>query len=153
MIYRVASANEEGGERMYAVNTSEFLGTDGKVSGLKLSEVKFEGGKLVTVEGTEQELPADLVLLAMGFLAPETAGVVAELGLDLDERGNVKRDAQYQTSVPGVFAAGDCGRGQSLIVWAIAEGRGAANGVDAYLSGLPSRLPKPIGPQERQLMA
>ncbi|MGO4955869.1 glutamate synthase subunit beta [Luteococcus sp. Sow4_B9] len=153
MIYRIASANEEGGERLYAVNTSEFLGEDGHVTGLRLSEVRFEDGKLVTVEGTERELKADLVLQAMGFLHPEGDGVVAELGLELDERGNIRRGDDYQTNVPGLFAAGDCGRGQSLIVWAIAEGRGAAHGVDAFLRGTASRLPRPIGPQERQLMA
>ncbi|GAA1398411.1 glutamate synthase subunit beta [Luteococcus peritonei] len=154
MIYRVASANEEGGERMYAVNTSEFLGSEGRVTGLRLSEVRFEQGKLVTLEGTEREIPADLVLMAMGFMHPEPGGVVAELGLELDERGNIRRGDDYQTNVPGVFAAGDCGRGQSLIVWAIAEGRGAANGVDAFLSDDgASSLPRPIGPEVRQLMA
>ncbi len=154
MIYRVASANEEGGERLYAVSTSEFLGDgDGHVRGLRLSEVKFDAGKFVPVEGTERELPADLVLMAMGFTGPQQDGVVAELGIELDERGNIKRDEAYMTSVEGVFAAGDCGRGQSLIVWAIAEGRSAANGVDAWLSGRESRLPRPIGPQVSQLMA
>ncbi|WP_394275822.1 glutamate synthase subunit beta [Luteococcus sp.] len=153
MIYRIASANEEGGERMYAVNTSEFLGEDGHVTGLRLSEVRFEKGRLVTVEGTERELQADLVLLAMGFVHPEPDGIVAELGLELDERGNVQRGDDYQTSVPGVFAAGDCGRGQSLIVWAIAEGRAAAHGVDNLLTEGHSRLPRPIGPEVRQLMA
>jgi glutamate synthase (NADPH/NADH) small chain len=89
------------------------------------------------VEGTERELPAQLVLLAMGFLGPQRAGVVEQLGVDLDERGNIVRGRDYMTSVPGVFVAGDAGRGQSLIVWAIAEGRAAARGVDAYLTGRP----------------
>ena len=96
----------------------------------------FEGGRPVEVEGTEREIPADLVLLAMGFTGPQTAGLVEQLGCELDERGNVRRDASYASSVDGVFVAGDCGRGQSLIVWAIAEGRAAAAAVDA----LPHRV-------------
>ncbi|HOQ52780.1 MAG TPA: FAD-dependent oxidoreductase, partial [Micropruina sp.] len=103
------------------------------------------------VPGTEREIPADLVLLAMGFVGPEKKGLVEQLGVDLDPRGNVARDENYATSVPGVFVCGDAGRGQSLIVWAIAEGRSCANGVDQYLQGR-SRLPKPILPTERQLM-
>ena len=101
--------------------------------------------------GTERVIPADLVLLAMGFVGPQPDGVVAELGVDLDARGNIARDADFQTSVPGVFVAGDAGRGQSLIVWAIAEGRSAANGVDAYLQGT-SSLPRPIAPTDRPLV-
>ena len=97
------------------------------------------------------EIPAELVLLAMGFVGPEKAGLVEQLGVDLDPRGNVARDENYATSVPGVFVCGDAGRGQSLIVWAIAEGRSCANGVDAYLQGK-SRLPKPILPTERPMM-
>src|SRR5690606_12023121 len=135
MIFRVASAHEEGGERMYAVSTLQILGDDdGNVRALKVAEVRFEEGRFVPVEGTERELPAQLVLLAMGFVGPERDGVLEQLGVELDERGNVRRDASYMTTVPGVFVAGDAGRGQSLIVWAIAEGRAAANGVDAYLT-------------------
>lgn len=104
------------------------------------------------VEGTERELPAQLILLAMGFVGPQRAGVVEQLGVDLDERGNIVRGRDYQTSVPGVFVAGDAGRGQSLIVWAIAEGRAAANGVDAWLQGRPSPLPRPIEPTDRPLV-
>ena len=152
MIYRVSSAHEEGGDRVYAVNTQEFLGDDdGNVRALRLTEVRFEGGKFVPVEGTEREIPAQLVLLAMGFLGPQKEGVVEQLGVELDARSNVVRDDNYMTSVPGVFCCGDAGRGQSLIVWAIAEGRGCANGVDAYLMGRDSTLPRPIGPQIRQL--
>ena len=92
---------------------------------------------------TEREIPADLVLFAMGFTGPEQDGVVAQLGVDLDDRGNVTRDRSYATSVPGVFVAGDAGRGQSLIVWAIAEGRAAAAGVDSYLTGS-TTLPAPM---------
>ena len=154
MIYRIASANEEGGERLYSVSTTRFLGDDtGHVRSLLLSEMTRADGGFVPVEGTEREIPAQLVLLAMGFSGPQRTGVVEELGLELDARGNIARDENYQTSVPGVFACGDAGRGQSLIVWAIAEGRSCAAGVDAFLTGQPSRLPRPIGPQVRQLTA
>ena len=152
MTYRVASAHEEGGDRVYAVSTKEFIGDeDGNVSGLRISEVEMVDGKFTEVEGTERVIPAQLVLFAMGFTGPETDGVVSQLGVELDERGNVKRDKNYMSSVPGVFVAGDCGRGQSLIVWAIAEGRGAAAGVDAYLQGS-TTLPRPIPPTARPLV-
>jgi len=153
MIFRIASAHEEGGERLYAVSTSEILGDDdGKVRGLRLHEVRMRESGFEKVEGTERELPAQLILLAMGFVGPQRAGVVEQLGVDLDERGNIVRGRDYQTSVPGVFVAGDAGRGQSLIVWAIAEGRAAANGVDAWLQGRPSPLPRPIEPTDRPLV-
>jgi len=151
MIYRVSSAHEEAGERVYAVSTSEFLGADGKVTSLKMSEVFFEAGKLTAVEGTEREIPAELVLLAMGFTGPEKDTVVSQLGVALDPRGNVARDKNYATDVDGVFVCGDAGRGQSLIVWAIAEGRACAAGVDEYLSGS-TKLPRPIPPTARQMM-
>lgn len=152
MIFRISSAHEEGGERLYSISTKQFTGEDGKVTGLDLVEVKFEGGKFQSVEGTERHIPAQLVLLAMGFTGPERSGIVEELGVTLDARGNIDRDENYESSVPGVFVCGDAGRGQSLIVWAIAEGRSAARGVDEYLSGA-SKLPRPIGPNVRQLMA
>ena len=152
MLYRVSSAHEEGGERVYSVSTQEFLGDeDGNVRALRLVEVRFEGGKMVEIEGTEREIPAQLVLFAMGFLGPEKPGLVEQLGVDLDERGNVVRDLSYQSSVPGVFVAGDAGRGQSLIVWAIAEGRAAAAAVDTFLTGS-TNLPAPIKPTERPLV-
>ncbi len=152
MIYRVSSAHEEGGERVYASSTSEFLGDeDGNVSALKISEVKFADGGFSPVEGTEREIPAELVLLAMGFTGPEADTVVAGLEVELDQRGNIARADNYATNVDGVFACGDAGRGQSLIVWAIAEGRACAAGVDAYLSGS-TKLPKPIPPTARQMM-
>jgi glutamate synthase (NADPH/NADH) small chain len=152
MIYRVSSAHEEAGERVYSVSTSEFIGDyDGNVASLRMSEVQFEGGKIVPVEGTEREIPAELVLLAMGFTGPETDTVVSQLGCALDERGNVARNKNYATSVDGVFVCGDAGRGQSLIVWAIAEGRACAAGVDEYLSGT-TKLPRPIPPTARQMM-
>ena len=152
MIYRVSSAHEEAGERVYSVSTSEFKGDEsGRVRALVMSEVKFDAGKLVSIEGTEQEIPAELVLLAMGFTGPETDTVVSQLGVSLDERRNVARDKNYATDVDGVFVCGDAGRGQSLIVWAIAEGRACAAGVDEYLSGS-TKLPRPIAPTTRQMM-
>ncbi|MFC5678965.1 glutamate synthase subunit beta [Aeromicrobium endophyticum] len=151
MTYRVSSAHEEAGERVYSVSTKEFVGDDeGNVSALRLVEVEFVDGKLTEVPGTEKDLPAQLVLFAMGFTGPQTEGLVDQLGVELDERGNVKRDKSYMSSVDGVFVAGDVGRGQSLIVWAIAEGRSAAAGVDAYLSGS-TTLPAPIPPTARPL--
>ncbi|MFB9924000.1 glutamate synthase subunit beta [Amycolatopsis halotolerans] len=151
MIYRVTSAHEEGGERLYSVNTQEFLSdSDGRVRALKLVEVRNEGGKFVPVEGTETELPAQLVLLAMGFLGPQREGLLTDLGVDLDQRGNVVRDKNFQTTVDNVFVAGDMGRGQSLIVWAIAEGRSCAAGVDAFLTGR-GVLPAPIAPTDRPI--
>src|SRR6476659_1702305 len=152
MTFRVSSAHEEAGERVYAVSTQEFLGyEDGNVRALRLVDVKFEDGRPVEVEGTEREIPAQLVLLAMGFTGPEQAGLVEQLGVDLDARGNVARDASYMASVPGGCVAGDAGRGQSLIVWAIAEGRSAASAVDRYLAGS-TTLPAPILPTERPLV-
>ncbi|MFD1826641.1 MULTISPECIES: glutamate synthase subunit beta [Mumia] len=152
MTYRVASAHEEGGERVYAVSTQEFLGDeDGHVRALRMVEVEMVDGRFQEVEGSVREIPAQLVLLAMGFTGPETDGVVAQLGASLDERGNVARDSSYMTDIDGVFAAGDAGRGQSLIVWALAEGRACAAGVDAYLNGS-TNLPAPILPTERPLV-
>ena len=151
MLYRIASAHEEGGERLYAVSTTEFVGDDdGNVAGLRLTEIEFVDGRPLGKEGTERVIPAQLVLFAMGFLGPEGPGVVEQLGVELDERSNVRRDESFMSSVPGVFVAGDVGRGQSLIVWAIAEGRAAAAGVDAWLTGS-SSLPRPIGPTDRPL--
>jgi len=148
MTFRVSSAHEEAGDRVYAVSTQEFLGDEeGGVRALRLVEVD-QGFQ--PIAGTEREIPARLVLLALGFTGPQRAGLVEQLGVDLDERGNVARDASYATSVEGVFVAGDAGRGQSLIVWAIAEGRAAAAAVDRYLTGETS-LPSPIPPTERPL--
>ncbi|MGH7357262.1 MAG: glutamate synthase subunit beta, partial [Candidatus Rokuibacteriota bacterium] len=147
-VYRVSSAHEEGGERVYAVSTKRFLGDGrGQVRGLEAVRVELglEGGRPVfrEVPGSESTMPCELVLLAMGFLGPERPGMVEKLGLRLTDRGNVWRDAEWMTSVPGVFTAGDMQRGQSLIVWAIAEGRSAARGVDRYLMGR-SDLPAPL---------
>lgn len=148
MTFRVSSAHEEGGDRVYAVSTQEFLGDEaGNVSGLRLVEVD---ASFQPIEGTEREIPAQLVLFAMGFTGPEQPGLIEQLGVELDQRGNVVRDATYASSVEGVFVAGDVGRGQSLIVWAIAEGRAAAAAVDTYLTGS-STLPVPIKPTDRPL--
>ena len=151
MLLRVTSAHEEGGGRVYAVSTTEIIGDDeGRVRGLRLIDVRPGGHGMEPVEGTSRVLPAQLVLLAMGFLGPEPQGVVAELGLGIDERSTLVRGPDYQSGVPGVFVAGDAGRGQSLIVWAIAEGRSAAHGVDTFLMGS-SQLPRPIDPSDRPL--
>ena len=153
MVYRVSSAHEEGGERLFSVNTTEFVaGADGKLAGIRIVEVRRDAdGRFQAVPGTEKELPAQLVLLAMGFVGPEKGKLLADLGVELDERGNVARDRTFMTSEPGVFSAGDMGRGQSLIVWAIAEGRSAAAGVDAWLTGR-TVLPRPIEPTDRPLV-
>jgi glutamate synthase (NADPH/NADH) small chain len=150
LIYRTSSAHEEGGERVYAVNTLEFLGDEaGNLTGLRAVEVRSEvvDGRpsFVPVEGTEFDLACDLVFLAMGFVGPEPGGLLEQLGVDLDARGNVARDDRWATNVDGVFVAGDMGRGQSLIVWAIAEGRSAAAAVDAHLMGC-TLLPSPLTP-------
>ena len=153
MIYRVSSAHEEGGERLYAVNTEEFIGDgNGNVKAIKISEVEFNkaAGKFEKVEGSEKEIPADLVFLAMGFVGPEKSELLQQLEVEFDERGNIKRDSKFQTSVEGVFVAGDAGRGQSLIVWAIAEGRSTAAAVDTFLMG-ETQLPAPIEPTARPL--
>ncbi|MFX4295055.1 glutamate synthase subunit beta [Streptomyces bohaiensis] len=152
MLYKVTSAHEEGGERVYAVSTTHFEGDeDGNVQALHLIEVEFVDGALHQKEGTERRIPAQLVTLAMGFTGTDTEnGLVSQLGLELDERGNIVRDAEYATSTRGVYAAGDAGRGQSLIVWAIAEGRAAARGVDRFLTG-GSELPYPVRPTDRAL--
>jgi glutamate synthase (NADPH/NADH) small chain len=152
MLFRVAGAHEEGGERIYAVSTKKILGDElGRVRALQVVEVLPADQGFAEVEGSEREIPAQLVLLAMGFLGPQAKGVVEQLGVELDERSNIKRDNAFMTSVPGVFAAGDAGRGQSLIVWAIAEGRSAAAGVDAYLKTGVSELPRPVNPTDRSL--
>jgi glutamate synthase (NADPH/NADH) small chain len=151
MIYRVASAHEEGGERMYSVNTECFLGDDdGNVRALRAHEVEMIDGKFTKVEGSDFELPAERVYLAMGFLGPEHNGLLDDLGVEYDERSNVRRGDDWMSSVDGVFVAGDMGRGQSLIVWAIAEGRSAASAVDRYLMG-DTVLPAPLRPTDRPM--
>ena len=152
MIYRVSSAHEEAGERLYAVSTEKFLGdAEGNLRALQLVETEFVNGKFEKVEGSEREIPADLVFLAMGFVGPEKSDLISQLDVELDDRGNIKRDADFATNVDGVFVAGDAGRGQSLIVWAIAEGRSCASAVDHFLEGS-TQLPSPIAPTTRSLM-
>ncbi len=150
-IYRTSSAHEEGGERLFSVTTDRFVGDEkNNVRALVICEVKSESGSFVKVEGTERELPADLVLLALGFVGPEKSSWIDQLGLQSDLRGNIVRNDNYMSNVNGVFIAGDMGRGQSLIVWAIAEGRAAAAGVDHYLMGA-TDLPVPIVASARPL--
>ena len=147
-ILRVAPAHEEGGEILYSVSTKQFLAENGVLRKLKAVRVEWvpqpQGPpKMQEVAGGEFELPADLVFLAMGFTGPEKNPLFEKLGIELDARSNVRADNSKMTSVPGVFVAGDMTRGQSLIVWAIAEGRAAARGVDLWLMGettLPSVL-------------
>lgn len=151
VLYKITSAHEEGGERVYAVQTQEFLQhEDGRLRALVISEVRLEGGRFVEVEGSRRELPADFVFLAMGFTGVDRGSMVEQLGVELDPRGNVARDANYSSTVPGVFVAGDAGRGQSLIVWAIAEGRSAAASVDRFLMGS-TQLPAPVAPTDRSI--
>jgi glutamate synthase (NADPH/NADH) small chain len=147
-IFRVSSAHEEGGERLYSISTDRFSGNaDGEVTTLHGAKVEtmVTNGRMTfkPVPGSEFSLDADLVLLAMGFVGPEKSGLLTELGVKMTDRGTVWRDGNWMTSVPGVFTAGDMQRGQSLIVWAIAEGRSCARGVDVYLIGS-SELPAPV---------
>ena len=152
MIYRVSSAHEELDNRMFAVSTEEFLGDgNGNLRALKIVETEFKDGKFSPVPNSERELPADFVFLAMGFTGPEKSALLEQLEVELDERGNIKRGLDYQSSEEGIFVAGDAGRGQSLIVWAIAEGRSAAAEVDKYLTG-DTQLPAPILPTARPMM-
>jgi glutamate synthase (NADPH/NADH) small chain len=151
MVYRVSSAHEEGGTREYAVSTQRFIGTD-KVEAIELVTVEFKDGAFVPVEGSVRTLPADAVFLAMGFVGPEHGSLIDQFDVALDPRGNVARDEFYMTNQPGVFVAGDAGRGQSLIVWAIAEGRSAAAHVDRYLTG-ETNLTVAIPPTARPVTA
>ena len=144
LMYRTSSAHEEGGDRVFSVNTERFHGdAEGRVCSIELVEVEMVDGRFQPVPDSERSLPAQLVLLAMGFTGPDRAGLLTELGVELDGRGNVVRDGAWVTTVPGVFVAGDMGRGQSLIVWAIAEGRAAAAAVDRALTG-ETQLPSPV---------
>ncbi len=151
LIMRTTSAHEEGGTRTFAVETEQFLADDdGRVRALVLHEVAMDAGRFTPIPDTAREIPADLVLLAMGFTGAQRTGLIDDLGVAVDGRGNVVRDTDWQSTVPGVFVAGDMGRGQSLIVWAIAEGRAAAAAVDGFLTG-ESALPKPVTPTSMAL--
>ncbi|MBX3284894.1 MAG: glutamate synthase subunit beta [Actinobacteria bacterium] len=146
LIYRTSSAHEEGGERVFSVNTERFLDDgNGRVKALLAHEVEMVEGRFEKVEGTDFEIPADYVFLAMGFTGPESAWITEQFGVELDARSNVARNDGWATNVPGVYVAGDMGRGQSLIVWAIAEGRSCAAAVDRDLMG-ETLLPAPLVP-------
>ena len=152
LILRTSSAHEEGGERVFSVNTERFIGDgDGNVTALLIHEVNLVGGKFTKVEGTDRELPADLVFFALGFVGPEKGTWLDQLGVSYDERGNLRRRDDFMSEVAGVFVAGDMGRGQSLIVWAIAEGRSCAASVDTYLMR-ETRLPSPVLASTRPLV-
>lgn len=151
MIYRVSSAHEEAGERLYSISTESFIGNgEGQLTAIRIVETKFVDGKFEKIPNTEREIPADLVFLAMGFTGPEQNELISALNVEIDQRGNIVRDEDFATNKEGVFVCGDAGRGQSLIVWAIAEGRSAAAAVDKYLVGV-TQLPAPIEPTARPL--
>jgi glutamate synthase (NADPH/NADH) small chain len=142
-LYEVSSAHEEFGERKYLSSTVEFIGEAGKVSGIKIADTTFVDGKRVPAPGTERTIEADLVLLALGFSGPEVEPAVSEIDIALDGQRNFARLDNFGTELDGVFVAGDAGRGQSLIVWAIAEGRAAAASIDMFLEGT-TELPSPV---------
>ncbi|MFM1958196.1 MAG: hypothetical protein RI929_559 [Actinomycetota bacterium] len=148
-LFEVASAHEEFGERKYLQSTVEFVGENGVLTGVKVADTEFVDGKRVPKAGTERILPADLVFLALGFVGPETNELTSQLNAPLDSYGNVARDGRYKAA-DGLFVAGDAGRGQSLIVWAIAEGRAAAAAIDEYLEG-ETGLPFPVKPTDRPI--
>ncbi len=149
-LFEVASAHEEFGERKYLHSTVEFMGEDGKLVGVKVADTEFVDGKRVPKAGTERVLPADLVFLALGFTGVEGDHISSQSGVELDARGNIARNSDWATNLEDVFVCGDAGRGQSLIVWAIAEGRAAAAAVDAYLTGS-TTLPAPVKPTDKAL--
>lgn len=153
MIYRVSSAHEEAGERLYSIATKKFVKDSlGNLTGLKVVETEYREGKFTEISGSEKIIAADQVFLAMGFTGPEQNQLVKELELKLDNRGNIARNEKFETNVNGVFVCGDAGRGQSLIVWAIAEGRSVAAAVDQSLMGR-TQLPAPIEPNARPITA
>ncbi|CAN5170881.1 glutamate synthase subunit beta [soil metagenome] len=150
-LFEVSSAHEEGGERVYLASTVEFLANEvGEVRAIRVAETEYVDGRRVPKSGTEREIPADLVLLALGFTGPEAHTLQPQLPMPFDAKGNIERDGKYATSEAGVFVAGDAGRGQSLIVWAIAEGRAAASAVDEYLEGS-TQLPFPVKPTDHAI--
>lgn len=152
MVYRVSSAHEEGGERIYSIATEEFLGDgNGNLRALKVVETEWKNGQFLPIEGSTHEIECDLVFLAMGFTGPEKGPLISDFNLSLDARGSIARNEEYETSEESVFVCGDAGRGQSLIVWAIAEGRSAAASVDRYLTGR-RQLPIAVSPSDRPLM-
>jgi glutamate synthase (NADPH/NADH) small chain len=142
-LFEISSAHEEFGERQYLASTVEFVGDAGKVSGIRIADTSFVDGKRVPTPGTERIIEADLVLLALGFTGPEVDKCVSEIEIPLDDKRNFGRSENFATGLEGVFVAGDAGRGQSLIVWAIAEGRAAAASIDMFLEGT-TELPSPV---------
>jgi glutamate synthase (NADPH/NADH) small chain len=151
-LFEIASAHEEFGERKYLANTVRFIGTDGQVTGIEVAETEFVDGARRPKSGTEQIIQADLVLIALGFTGPEAEINIGHQSLEIDNKSNLARTDQYATSIDGVFVAGDAGRGQSLIVWAIAEGRAAAAAIDSYLEGTTS-LPAPVKASDKGIHA
>ena len=147
-LFEVASAHEEFGERKYLASTVEFVANGDKVSGVRVAETEFKDGRRVPKAGTERVIEADLVLLALGFTGAEQSTLLNQTSAQFDERGNISRSNDWQTSHEGFFVAGDAGRGQSLIVWAIAEGRSAAAAIDNFLEGI-TELPAPVKPNDR----
>ena len=149
-LFEVSSAHEEFGERKYLASTVEFVGENGNLTGVKVAETEFVDGKRLPKAGTEKIIPADLVFLALGFTGAESDTLESQANTDFDSRGNVGRDSRWATNQDGFFVAGDAGRGQSLIVWAIAEGRAAAAAVDNFLEGI-TELPSPVKPTDRAM--
>lgn len=149
-LFEVGSAHEEFGERKYLASTVEFIGEAGKLTGIKVADTEIVDGKRIPKAGTEKIIPADLVLLALGFTGAETAELSSQSEIASDSRGNVARNSNWATNLEDVFVAGDAGRGQSLIVWAIAEGRAAAAAIDEWLTG-DTVLPKPVRPTDRAI--
>ena len=153
IVFEVQSAHEEGGSREFLASTVEFLGNDaGEVRAVVVCETEYRDGGRFPKPGTEREIPADLVLLALGYRGAEHGSLTDQLEIGVDERGNLSRDNDYTTTKPGVFVTGDAGRGASLIVWAIAEGRAVAAQVDTYLQGS-TLLPAPVGANDQALHA
>lgn len=151
-LFEVASAHEEFGERQYLANTVRFVGENGKVTGIEVAETEFLDGRRVPKAGTESVIEADLILLALGFTGPESNISVDSTSVETDDKSNLARNQKYATNIDGVFVAGDAGRGASLIVWAIAEGRAAAAAIDEYLEGSTS-LPAPVKPTDTGIHA
>jgi glutamate synthase (NADPH/NADH) small chain len=149
-LFEVSSAHEEFGERQYLASTVEFVGENGKLTGIKVAETEFVDGKRLPKPGTERVIPADLVFLALGFTGAEEETLTAQVNAEFDAKGNLSRNSEWASNRDGFFVAGDAGRGQSLIVWAIAEGRAAAAAVDNYLEGI-TELPSPVKPTDKAI--
>jgi glutamate synthase (NADPH/NADH) small chain len=149
-LFKISSSHEEGGERTYLATTQHFIGEDGHVTGLRVATTEYTTDGARVPSERVQDIPADLVILAMGFTGPETEVLTEQTGADVTGRGLIARGDDYSTSVPGVFVAGDAGRGQSLVVWAISEGRAVAAAVDAYLRSDEERTTAKVGVAPRR---